>query len=73
MTRKGYNIDIQTIKPEKAKEKLDMRKWIYKLEESISRVRREISQMTVFIKCKFEKQFTAYKKRLLKKIFKKLW
>ena len=44
MTCKEYNNDIQRIEPEKAKEKLDMPKWIYHLEESISRVRREINK-----------------------------
>ena len=39
MTCKEYNNDIRRIEPEKAKEKLDMPKWIYHLEESISRVR----------------------------------
>ena len=39
MTCKEYDNDIQRIEPEKAKEKLDMPKWIYHLEESISRVR----------------------------------
>ena len=67
MMCKGYNNDIQTMEPEKAKEKLDIPKWIYQLEESISRVRREINQITVFIKCKTEKQFTAHQKRLLNK------
>ena len=70
MTCKGYNNDIQTIEPEKAKEKLDMPKWIYQLEESISRVRPEINQITVLIKCKTEKQFTAHQKRLLNKFLK---
>ena len=55
MTCKGYNNDIHIIEPEKAKEKLDMPKWIYQLEESISQVRREINQTTVLIKCKTEK------------------
>ena len=66
MTCKEYNNDIRRIEPEKAKEKLDMPKWIYHLEESISRVRREINQINVLIKCKIEKQFTAHQKRLLK-------
>ena len=39
MMCKEYNNDIQTIKPEKSKEKLDMSKWICHLQESISRVR----------------------------------
>ena len=39
MMCKEYNNDIQTIKPEKLKEKLDMPKWICHLQESISRVR----------------------------------
>ena len=47
MTCKEYNDDIRRIEPEKAKEKLDMPKWIYHLEESISRVRREINQMSL--------------------------
>ena len=71
MTCEGYNNDIQTIEPEKAKEKLDMPKWIYQLEESISRVRREINQITVLIKCETEKQLTAHQKRLLNNFFKK--
>ena len=54
MTCKEYNNGIQSIEPEKAKEKLDMPKWIYHLEESISRVRGEINQITVLIKCKTE-------------------
>ena len=69
MTCKGYNNDIETIEPEKAKEKLDMPKWIYQLEESISRVRREINQITVLIKCETEKQLTAHQKRLLNNFF----
>ena len=36
---KEYNNDIQRIEPEKAKEKPDMPKWIYHLEELISQVR----------------------------------
>ena len=47
-----------------------MPKWIYQLEELISRVRREINQITVLIKCKTEKQFTAHQKRLLNKFLK---
>ena len=39
MTCKEYNNDIQRTEPEKANEKLDMPKWIYHLEESISQVR----------------------------------
>ena len=39
MMCKEYNNDIQTIKREKSKEKLDMPKWICHLQESISRVR----------------------------------
>ena len=70
MTCKEYNKDIRRIEPEKAKEKLDMPKWIYHLEESISRVRREINQITVLIKCKTEKQFTVHQKRLLNKFLK---
>ena len=70
VTCKGYNNDTHTIEPEKAKEKLDMPKWIYQLEESISQVRREINQTTVLIKCKTEKQFTAHQKRLLNKFLK---
>ena len=70
MTCKEYNNDIRRIEPEKAKEKLDMPKWIYHLEESISRVRREINQINVLIKCKIEKQFTAHQKRLLNKFLK---
>ena len=70
MTCKEYNNDIRRIEPEKAKEKLDMPKWIYRLEESISRVRGEINQINVLIKCKFEKQFTAHQKRLLNKFLK---
>ena len=70
MTCKEYNNGIQSIEPEKAKEKLDMPKWIYHLEESISRVRREINQINVLIKCKTEKQFTAHQKRLLNKFLK---
>ena len=61
MTCKGYNNDIRRIEPEKVKEKLDMPKWIYHPEESISRVRREINQITVLIKYKTEKQFTITK------------
>lgn len=34
MTSKEYNNDIQTIEPNKTKEKIDMSKWIYHLEES---------------------------------------
>ena len=70
MTCKEYDNDIQRIEPEKAKEKLDMPKWIYHLEESISRVRREINQINVLIKCKTEKQFTTHQKRLLNKFLK---
>ena len=70
MTCKEYNNDIRRIEPEKAKEKLDMPKWIYHLEESISRVRREINQINVLIKCKIEKQFTAHQKHLLNKFLK---
>ena len=70
MTCKEYNNGIQSIEPEKAKEKLDMPKWIYHLEESISRVRREINQINVLIKCKTEKQFTTHQKRLLNKFLK---
>ena len=55
MTCKEYDNDIQRIEPEKAKEKLDMPKWIYHLEKSISRVGREINQINVLIKCKTEK------------------
>ena len=55
MTCKEYNNDIQRVEPEKAKEKLDMPKWIYHLEKSISRVGREINQINVLIKCKTEK------------------
>ena len=36
MMCKEYNNDIRRIEPEKVKEKLDMPKWIYHLEESIS-------------------------------------
>ena len=64
MTCKEYNNDIRRIEPEKAKEKLDMPKWIYHLEESISQVRREINQINVLIKFKTEKQFTAKQKCL---------
>ena len=70
MTCKEYNNNIRRIEPEKAKEKLDMPKWIYHLEESISRVRREINQINVLIKCKIEKQFTAHQKHLLNKFLK---
>ena len=64
MTCKEYNNDIRRTEPEKVIEKLDMPKWIYHLEESITRVRREINQINVLIKCKIEKQFTAHQKRL---------
>ena len=47
-----------------------MPKWIYHLEESISQVRQEINQITVHIKCKTEKQFTAHQKLLLNKFLK---
>ena len=60
MTCKEHDNDIRRIEPEKAKEKLYMPKWIYHLEESIKRVRREINQITALIKCKTEKQFTAH-------------
>ena len=70
MTCKEYNNDIQVIEPGKTKEKLDMPKWIYHVEESISRERREINQITVLIKWKTEKQFTVHQKRLLNKFFK---
>ena len=64
MTCKEYNNNIRTIDRQKVKEKLDMSKWIYNLEESISRMRREINQITELIKCKTEKQFTAHQKHL---------
>ena len=67
MTGKEYNNDVQTIEPEKAKEKLDMPKWIYPLEESISRVRREINQITVLIKWKTGTQFTAHQTMVTEK------
>ena len=70
MTCKEYNNGIRRIEPEKAKKKLDMPKWIYHLEESISRVRQEINQINVLIKCKLEKQFTTHQKRLLNKFLK---
>ena len=70
MTCKEYNNDIRRIEPEKAKEKLDMPKWIYHLEESISRVRQEINPINVLIKCKIEKEFTAHQKRLLNRFLK---
>ena len=47
-----------------------MPKWIYHLEESISRVRREINQINILNKCETEKQFPAHQKRLLNKFFK---
>ena len=70
MTCKEYNNDIRRTEPEKVKEKLDMPKWIYYLEESISRVRRKVNQINVLIKCKTEKQFTTHQKRLLNKFLK---
>ena len=39
ITCKEYNNVIQIIEPEKVKEKPDMPKWIYHLEESINRAR----------------------------------
>ena len=47
-----------------------MPKWIYHLEELISRVRQEINQITVLIMCKTEKRFTAHQKCLLNKFLK---
>ena len=47
-----------------------MAKWIYHLEESKSRVRREINQTNVLIKCKTEKQFTNHQKHLLNRVLK---
>ena len=70
MMCKEYNNGMQRIEPEKGGKKLDMPKWIYHLEESISRVRQEINQINVLIKCKIEKQFTAHQKRLLSKFLK---
>ena len=70
MTCKEYNNDIRRTEPEKVKEKLDMPKWIYYLEESISRVRRKVNQINVLIKCKTEKQFTTHQKDLLNKFLK---
>ena len=69
MTFKEYN-DIRRTEPEKAKGRLDVSKWIYHLEESISRVRRKINQITVLIKWKTEKEFTPHEKPLLNKFFK---
>ena len=71
MTSKGYNNDIQTIEPNKTKEKIDMSKWIYHLEESTIWVTREVNQMTVLIKYKTEKQFTAHQKQLWDKFWKR--
>ena len=70
MMCKEYNNDIQRIEPEKATEKLDMPRWIYHLEESISQVRQEINQITVLIKCKTEKQLFAHQKCFLIKFLK---
>ena len=70
MTCKEYDNDMRRIRPEKADEKLDMPKWIYHLEKSISGVRREINKVNVLIKCKTEKQFTTHQKHLLNKFLK---
>ena len=67
---KEYNNDIQRIEPEKAKEKPDMPKWIYHLEELISQVRWEINQINILIKCKTEKQVTTHQKLLLNEFLK---
>ena len=72
MTCKEYNNDIGRTVQEKAKGKLDMPKWIYHLEGSISWLRREINQINVLIKCKTEKQFTTHQKLLLN-IFSKIY
>ena len=53
------------------REKFDMPKWIYQLEESISGLGQNINQITLLIKCKTEKQFTVHQKCLLDKFFKK--
>ena len=70
MTCKEYNNDIGRIEPEKAKENLDKPKWIYHVEESISRMRQEINQINVLTGCKTQKQFTAHQKHLLNKFLK---
>ena len=48
-------------------EELNQKKRIKNL---ISRVRQQINQINILIKCKFEKQFTAHQKRLLNKFLK---
>ena len=41
--------------------------WINTIEQSIARIRKELSQITVLIKCKAENAYTSHQKALLQK------
>ena len=46
--------------------------WINNIEQSITRIRKELSQINVLIKCKAENAYTRHQKALLQKYSKKL-
>ena len=71
ITCKTFIGDIQPT-PMSIKNNPKFPNWINNIEQSIARIRKELSQINVLIKCKTENAYTRHQKALLQKYSKKL-
>ena len=71
LTCKTFIGDIQPM-PINIKNTPKFPNWINNIEQSIARIRKELSQINVVIKCKAENAYTRHRKALLQKYSKKL-
>ena len=71
VTCTAYIQDIQQ-KPAHQKESNTLPKWLYHLEQSINRVRKELNHINLLIKCKKENSYSKHQKKLLNQYQKRL-